>query len=67
MNERTKERPIYYATVMVSPFPTYRCGGVTVIMNPLGRGMLALPLRSIYLQRHGRVYVVLTRVSNTRE
>lgn len=36
--------PLAQVVVMVRPFPFCCCGGVPVIIIPLGRGLLTLPL-----------------------
>ena len=53
-------------SVMVSRFPVYCCGGITVGIFPFGRGVLALSLRSIWRRKQGRANMIPTRVSDQR-
>ena len=46
---------------MVSPFPLYCCGGVSIVIALLGRGILALSLRRIW---RGKANMIPTHVSD---
>ena len=56
-----------WASVMVSPFLLCCCGGVTDTNSPVGRGVPAISLSNIYLEKQGRANMIPTCVSDQEQ